>query len=117
MLSNATSTAWNSQHQRKERQGEDDAAQTANVAKENRHENQNDQRIRGRPGKGLALLYGDTGLCQEGRFQSGSISLADRGLARGAVWHRAAVGAEQQPCGQSVSAGDISTAPARGHVI
>src|SRR5215472_16161299 len=31
MLSNATSTAWISQHQRKGRQGEDDAAQTANV--------------------------------------------------------------------------------------
>src|SRR6266853_92541 len=30
MLSNATSTAWISQHQRKGRQGEDDAAQTAN---------------------------------------------------------------------------------------
>jgi hypothetical protein len=36
MLSNGTSTAWNvhhqrGQHQRKGRQGEDDAAQTANV--------------------------------------------------------------------------------------
>src|SRR6266851_630250 len=31
MLSNATSTAWINQHQRKGRQGEDDAAQTANV--------------------------------------------------------------------------------------
>src|SRR5215472_6699869 len=30
MLSNATSTAWISQHQRKGRQGEQDAAQTAN---------------------------------------------------------------------------------------
>src|ERR1700692_1737721 len=107
MLSNATSTAWNSQHQRKERQGEDDAAQTANVAKENRHENQNDQRIRGRPGKGLALLYGDTGLCQEGRFQSGSISLADRGLGRGSGRPRAAAGVEQQPSSQSVSAGGV----------
>src|ERR1700680_308677 len=31
MLSNATSTAWKNHHQRKTRQGEDDAAQTANV--------------------------------------------------------------------------------------
>jgi len=30
MLSNATSTAWISQHQRKGRRGEDDTAQTAN---------------------------------------------------------------------------------------
>ena len=35
MLSNATSTAWISQHQRKGRQGEDDAAQTANVTRRN----------------------------------------------------------------------------------
>src|SRR5205807_9618279 len=76
-----------SQHQRKGRQGEDDAAQTANVTKEKRNENQSDQRIRGRPGQGPALLYGGTGLCQEGRFQSGPISLADRGLARGAGRH------------------------------
>src|SRR3989442_13544561 len=92
MLSNATSTAWivnsmNHQHQRKGRQGEDDAAQTANVTKEKRNENQIDQRIRGRPGQGPALLYGGTGLCQEGRFQSGPISLADRGLAGGAGGH------------------------------
>src|SRR5438094_9497150 len=71
MLSNATSTAWISQHQRKGRQREDDAAPTANVAKEKRNENQSDQRIRGRPGQGPALLYGGTGLCQEDRFQSG----------------------------------------------
>ena len=60
---------WISQHQRKGRQAEDDAAQTANVTKEKRNENQIDQRIRGRPGQGPALLYGGTGLCQEGRFQ------------------------------------------------
>src|ERR1700676_1128713 len=127
MLSNATLTAWIttawgkqdwiSQHQRKGRQGEDDAAQTANVTKQKRNENQNDQRIRGRSGEGPALLYGGTGLCQEGRFQSGPISLADRGLARGAGRHRAAAGAEQQPRSQSVSAGDLSTATARGHVL
>src|SRR5712664_215247 len=117
MLSNATSTGWISQHQRKGKEGEDDAAQTANVTKEKRNENQSDQRIRGRPGQGPALLYRGTGLRQEGRFQSGSISLADRGLARGAGRHGAAAGAEQQPRSQSVSAGDVSTAPARGHVL
>src|SRR6266849_7226756 len=87
MLSNATSTAWINQHQRKGRQGEDDAAQTANATKEKRNENQSDQRIRGRPRQGPALLYGGAGLCQEDRFQSGPISLADRGLARGAGRH------------------------------
>src|SRR5437762_1256042 len=117
MLSNATSIAWISQHQRKGRQGEDDAAQTANVAKEKRNENQIDQRIRGRPGQGPALLYAGTGLCQEGRFQSGPISLADRGLVRRAGRHGAAAGAERQPRGQSISAGDVSTGPARGHVL
>src|SRR5467141_4969868 len=110
MLSSATSTAWINQHQRKRRQGEDDAAQTANVTKEKRNENQNDQRIRGRPGQGPALLYGGTRLCQEDRFQSGSISLADPGLARGAGRHRAAAGAEQQPSSQTVSAGHVPTA-------
>src|ERR1700689_88246 len=87
MLSNATSTTWIRQDQRKGRQGEDDAAQTANVTKEKRNENQSYQRIRGRPGQGPALLYGAIGLCQEGRFQSGPISLADRGLARGTGRH------------------------------
>src|SRR5262249_55997758 len=108
----ATSTTWINPHQRKGRQGEDDAAQTANVTKEKRNENQTDQRLRGRPGQGPALLYGGTGLCQEGRFQAGLISLADRGLARGAGRYRAAVGAERQPCGQGVSAADLSTRPA-----
>src|SRR4029453_330762 len=84
MLSNATSTAWISQHQRKRRRGEGDAAQSATGKKEERNENKADQRIRGRSGQGPALLYGSTGLCQEGRFQSGPISLADRGFARGA---------------------------------
>src|SRR6266568_1502910 len=89
MLSNATSTAWAriKQHQRKGKQREDDAAQTANVTKEKRNENQSDQPIRGRPEQGPAFLYGGTGLCQEDRFQSGPISLADRGLARGAGRH------------------------------
>src|ERR1700732_3955257 len=89
MLSNATSTAWINQHQLKGRQRENDAAQTANDTKEKRSENQVDKRIRGRPGQGPALLYGSTGLCQEDRFQSGPISLADRGLARGAGRHSA----------------------------
>src|SRR5260370_37114606 len=83
MLSNATSTAWINQLRRKGRQRKDHAA----VTKEKRNENQNDQRIRGRPGQGPALLYGGTGLCQEGRFQSRPISLADRGLARGTGRH------------------------------
>src|SRR5580704_8651963 len=109
MLSNATSTAWNSQHQRKGKQGRDDAAQTANVKEEKRNENQSDQRIRGRPGQGPALLYGGAGLCQEDRFQPGPVSLAYRGLPRGAGRHGAAAGAEQQPRSQSLSAGDLST--------
>src|SRR5438046_9874559 len=108
MLSNATSTGWISQHQRKGREGEDDAAQTAVVTKEKRNENQSDQRIRGRPEQGPALLYGGTGLCQEDRFQPGPLSLADGGLARGADRHRVATGAEQQPRGQSLPAADVS---------
>src|SRR5580698_623962 len=92
MLWNGTSTAWNvqdqrGQHQRKARQGEDNAAQIANVTKEKRNENQSDQRVRGRPEQSPALLYGSTGFCQEDRFQSGPISLVDRGLARGAGGH------------------------------
>src|SRR5215831_11330017 len=83
MLSNATSTAWISQRQRKEPQKEDDPAQTANVTKE-KNENQIDQPVRGRSGQGLALLYGGTWLCKKNRFQPGTISLADCGLARGA---------------------------------
>src|ERR1700675_4533115 len=92
MLSNATSTAWirqyhQSQHQGKERHRKEAAAQTANVIKEKRNENQSNQPIRGRPRQGPALLYGGTGPCQEDRFQSGPISVADRGLARGAGRH------------------------------
>src|ERR1700694_2162656 len=112
MLSNATSTAWIDRHQRIGRQGEADAAQTANATKEKRNENQVDQHIRGRPGQGPALLYGRTGFCQEGRFQSGPFSLADGGLTRGGGRHSAPAGAEQQPRGQSVSAGNFSAGPA-----
>src|SRR5438309_11529573 len=117
MLSNATSTAWINQHRRKGRQKKDHAAQTAVVTKEKQNENQSNQRIRGRPGQGPAVLYGGTGLCQEDRFQPGPISLADRGIARGAGRHSVAIGVEQQPRGQNVSGGDISTGPARGHVL
>src|SRR6266567_2216802 len=98
---NGTSTAWNVHHQQKTRQGKYDAAQTANVTKEKGNENKSDQRIRGRPEQGPALLYGGTGLCQEDRFQSGPVSLADGCLARGAGRHSVAIGAEQQPRGQS----------------
>src|ERR1700730_6502262 len=109
MLSNGTSTGWILQHQRgqpqrKGRQGVDVAAQTANVTKEKRNENQSDQHIRGRPGEGPALLYGGTGLCQEGRFQSGPISLADRGLTRGPARHGAADIDQAQPGAQSLPA-------------
>src|SRR5580693_4013379 len=117
MLSNATSTAWINQRPQKARQGEYDAAQTADLIKERRNENQSDQSIRGQPGQGPALLYRGIGLCQEDRFQSGPISLADRGLARGAGGHRAATGAEQQPRSQNVSAGAVSTGPARNNVL
>ena len=46
MLWNYTSTAWINQRQQKGREGEDEAAQTANVTKEKRNENQTDQRVR-----------------------------------------------------------------------
>src|SRR6266478_2093457 len=117
MLSSATSTAWSSQLQRKGRQRDDDAAQTANVTKEKSNETQSNQHIRGRPRQGPALLYGGTPLCQENRFQPGPISLADGGLARRAGRHGVAVGDERHPGGEGVSAGDLSTEPARGHVL
>src|ERR1700693_1111980 len=120
MLSNATSTAWINQRQRKAYQRKGRLRRRRRGPNRERdkgetNENQSDQRIRGRPGQGPALLYGGTGLCQAGRFQSGPISLADRGLARGGGWHSAAAGAEQQPRCQSISARDLSTGPARGH--
>src|SRR5260370_30443521 len=87
MLWNGTSTGWIDQRRRKGRQRKDHAAQTANTTQEKRNEDQSDQRIRGRPEQGPALLYGGTGLCQEDRFQPGPLSLADRGLARGAERH------------------------------
>src|SRR6202030_77988 len=124
MLSNATWITWKSQqqrkvrqHRRKRRQAEVDAAQTANVIKEKRNENQSDQRTRGRPGEGPALLYGGARVQKEDGLFARAISLADGGLARGAGRHGVATGAEQQPGSQSVSAGAVSTEPARGHVL
>src|SRR5580704_15489076 len=114
MLSNATSTGWMRQHERKGRQRENDAAQTAVVTKEKRNEDKSDQPIRGRPEQGPALLYGGTGLCQEDRFQPGPLSLADGGLAGRAGRHGVAAGAEQQPRGHSVPTGHVSTGPAGG---
>src|SRR5882762_10585338 len=89
MLSNATSTAWNQhkrkdQHQRKGRLRRRRRGPNRERDKGKRNENQTDQRIRGRPGQGPALLYRSAGLREEGRFQSGRVSLADGGLARGA---------------------------------
>src|SRR6266568_2037158 len=84
-LSNATSTAWIliawvSPHRRKGRQRRRWRGPNRERDKGERNENQSDQRFRERPGEGLALLHGGTGLCQEDRFQSGPISLADGGL-------------------------------------
>src|SRR5450755_666491 len=116
MLSNATSTAWNSQHQRKGRQGEHDAAQNANVTKE-KNEDQTDQRVRRRPGKGPALLYRSAGLREKGRLQPGAVSLAHGGLTRGPGRHGVAAGAQQQPGDQNLPAGQVPARPARGHVL
>src|SRR5689334_11552373 len=66
------------------------AAPTAKARKEIQDENQSNERVRGRPGKSPAFLYRRPGFCQEDRFQPGSISLADRGLARRAGGHRTA---------------------------
>src|ERR1700721_1117528 len=111
MLSDATSTAWISQRQRKGRQREDEAVQTANVTKEKRNEDQTDQPVRRRPGEGAALLYRGAGLCQEGRFQPGAISLADGGLTGGPRRHGAAAGAQRQAGGQSLPAGHVPARP------
>src|SRR5690242_12152102 len=85
MLSSAISTAWVrllmglwmglgagpwiGQLQRKGSQGRNHAAQTANLTKEKRNENQTDERVRSGPGEGAALLYRSARLCEEGRFQ------------------------------------------------
>src|SRR5438132_8935337 len=117
MLSNPTTTAWIKQHQRKGRQGEDDAAQTANMTKEKRNENQTDQRVRRRPGEGPALLYRSAGLREEDRLQPGAVSLAHGGLTRGPGRYGAAARAQRQPGGQSLPAGPVPAKPARGHVL
>src|SRR6266851_10276632 len=117
MLSNATSTAWISQHQRKRTQGEDDAVQTPNVTKEERNENQTDQRVCRRPGEGPALLYRSARLREEDRLQPGAVSLAHGGLTRGPGRHGAATGAQQQPSGQSLPAVHVPAKPAGGHVL
>src|SRR5579864_3208727 len=100
MLSNATSIAgigtWIRKHQRNGKLRRRRRGPTRERDKGETNENQTDQRIRGRPKQGPALLHRGTGLCQEGRFQSGLISVAHRGLARGAGRHRTAAGAEQQ---------------------
>src|ERR1039458_3082955 len=93
MLSNATLIAWinvrmDHQHQRKGRLRRRRRGPNRERDKGETNETQSDQPIRGRPEQGPALLYGGTWLCQEGRFQSGPISLADRDLARGAGRHR-----------------------------
>src|SRR5580700_4815615 len=101
----------------KEDKGEHDAAQNANVTTEKRNEDQTDQRVRRRPGKGPALLYRSAGLREKGRLQPGAVSLAHGGLIRGPGWHGVAAGAQQQPGGQNLPAGQVPARPARGHVL
>src|ERR1700761_2788955 len=99
---NATSTAWKTHtqvltridpHQRKRRQKPDDTTQTANVTKERRNEDQSDEPICRRPGKGPALLYRSAGLRKKGRLQPGTVSLAHSGLSRRPGRYGAAAGA------------------------
>ena len=70
-----------------------------------------------RPGEGPALLYRSPGLLEEGRLQPGAVSLAHGGLTRGPGRHGAAAGAQRQPGGQSLPAGNVPARPARGHVL
>src|SRR5215469_4000138 len=84
MVSDATSTAWIHQQEQKRRQRKRDAAQPASVVKENRSENQTEQCVCRRPEQGPAFLHRGIGFHQEGRFQQWPISLADRGIVRGA---------------------------------
>src|SRR6185436_5147299 len=99
-----------------ERKATGDRAPAAN-AKEKINENQSDKPICGRPGKGTALLYRSPGFREEDRLQPGAISLADRGLGRGAGGYGAAVGVEQQSRGQSLPAGIVPTKPTGCHVL
>src|SRR6516225_3356246 len=59
----------------------------------NTNEDQTGQRLRGRPGKGSALLHRSAGLLQEVRLQPGAVPLADRGLTRRDGRDRAAASA------------------------
>ena len=67
--------------------------------------------------KALRFYTEVLGFAKKDRLQPGPLSLADGSLARGAGRHRAAARAEQQPRGQNVSAGDVSTEPARRNVL
>src|ERR1700731_4383237 len=115
MLSNATSTAWINQHQRKGRRRR--GPNPERDIKEERNENQTDQRVRRRPGEGPALLYRSARLREEDRLQPGTISLAHGGLTRGPGRPGAAPGAQQQPSGQSLPAVHVPAKPAGGHVL
>jgi hypothetical protein len=42
------------------------------------------QRVRGRPGEGTAVLHGGAGVREAARHPDGPVPLADRGVARGA---------------------------------
>src|SRR5579862_1512388 len=112
MLSNATWTACIRQYHRKRRLRTKRRGPSHVAIKEKQNENQSDERLCRRPREGSALLYGSAGVCQENRFQSGALPLADRVVARGAERHRATVSAEQQSRDQNVPAGDLPTEPA-----
>src|SRR6202011_5049881 len=71
MLSNTTSPAWIDQHQRRGRQ-EEDVAQTANVIKEKRSENQSDQHICGRPEQALRFYTEVLGFAKRTDFSQGA---------------------------------------------
>src|SRR5256885_2123803 len=88
MLWNATSTACISHKQKRENLSRRRRGQNREPKKEERNENQSDQPICGRPRQGPALLYGGPGLCKEGGFQPGPISMADRGVCRGSERRR-----------------------------
>jgi catechol 2,3-dioxygenase-like lactoylglutathione lyase family enzyme len=57
------------------------------------------------------------GFAKKTDFSQGPFRWLTVASPQGAGGHGAAAGAEQQPGNQSVSAGDISTAPARDHVL
>jgi len=57
------------------------------------------------------------GLREESRRHPGAVPMAHGGLTRGPGRHGAAAGAQRQPGGQSLPAGDVPARPARGHVL